>query len=269
MSKIHEPKRVIYYRDAENEDYAGTNINTKAVGADFPFAPIGVIWKFLAFIAYYVIAIPLVFFYCYVVCGFRVKNRKAVRKIRKGGFFLYANHSHFTDAFLAPIVAFPKRAYVIVGPDTVSIKGLRNFVQMVGAIPIPQNVKGMASFLNAVRLRTEEKCCISVFPEAHIWNYCTFLRPMKSGSFRYPVHLGVPSVAVAVTYQQRKLPFIRQPKRTVFISDPFYPDDTLSAKEAQRKLQEQVEAFLKEKTETYSTYAYYDYRQVAENNQNA
>lgn len=266
MRKEREPKRVIYYRDAANEDYAGTDIDTKSVGADFPFAPIGPVWKFFAFIAYYVIAIPLVFFYCYVICGFRVKNRKAIRKIRKEGFFLYANHSHFTDAFLAPIVAFPKRAYVIVGPDTVSIKGLRNFVQMVGAIPIPDVFSGMPSFLNAIRLRTEEKSCVSVFPEAHMWNYCTFLRPFKSGSFRYPVHLGVPSVAVAVTYQQRKLSFIKQPKRTVFISDPFFPDDTLSAKEAQRKLQEQVEAFLKEKTESYSTYTYYDYRQVAENN---
>ncbi len=263
--KVREPKRVIYYSDAESEDYAGTNIDTKTIGADFPFAPCGVIWKGLSFIAYYVIAIPLVFFYCYVVCGFRVKNRKAIRKLRKGGFFLFANHSHFTDAFLAPIVSFPKRAYVIVGPDTVSIKGLRNFVQMVGAIPIPQGLKGMASFLDAIRLRAEQKNCISVFPEAHIWNYCTFLRPMKSGSFRYPIHLGLPSVAVAVTYQQRKLPFIKQPKRTVFISDPFYPDDTLSAKEAQHKLQNEVETFLNDKLETYSVYKYFDYRKAEEN----
>jgi 1-acyl-sn-glycerol-3-phosphate acyltransferase len=258
----HEPKRVICYRDAENEDYAGTDIDTKVIGADFPFAPTGALWTALAFVAYYVIAIPIVFFYCYVVCGFRVKNRKAIRKIRKSGYFLYANHSHFTDAFLAPIVAFPKRAYVIVGPDTVSIKGLRTFVQMVGAIPIPQGLKGMASFLNAIRLRTEQKCCISVFPEAHLWNYCTFLRPLKSGSFRYPVHLGVPSVAVAVTYQQRRLRFIKQPKRTVFISDPIYPDETLSPKDAQRKLQEDVNSFLKDKLETYSVYKYFDYRKA-------
>ena len=262
MAKQHEPKRVIYYRDAANEDYAGTDIDTKSVGADFPFAPIGAIWKFFAFIAYYVIAAPLVFFYCYVFCGFRVKNRKAIRKIRKSGFFLYANHSHFTDAFLAPIVAFPKRAYVIVGPDTVSIKGLRNFVQMVGAIPIPDVFSGMPSFLNAIRLRIEENCCISVFPEAHMWNYCTFLRPLKSGSFRYPIHLGVPSVAVAVTYQQRKLPFLKKPRRTVFISDPFYPDGSLPQKEAQRKLQDEVEAFLREKLDTYSNYKYYDYRKA-------
>ena len=264
MKKEREPKRVIYYRDAANEDYAGTNIDTKSVGADFLFAPIGPVWKFFAFIAYYVIAIPIVFVICYIFCGFRVKNRKAIRKVRKGGFFLYANHSHFTDAFLAPIVAYPKRAYVIVGPDTVSIKGLRSFVQMVGAIPIPDIFSGMPSFLNAIRLRAEEKCCVSVFPEAHMWNYCTFLRPFKSGSFRYPVHLGVPSVAVAVTYQQRKLPFLKKPRRTVFISDAFFPDEALSPKEAQRKLQEQVEEFLMDKLDTYSDYKYYDYRKAEE-----
>ena len=257
---VKVPKRVIYYKDAANEDYAGTNINTQTVGADFPFAPNSAFWRFLAFIAYYVIAIPLVFFYCYVICGFRVKNRKAIRSIRKTGFFLYANHTHFTDAFLAPIVAFPKRAYVIVGPDTVSIKGIRTFVQMVGAIPIPQCIKGMTPFLAAVRLRSEQNCCISIFPEAHMWNYCTFLRPFKSGSFRYPVALNKPSVAVAVTYQRRKLSFIRQPKRTVFISDPFFPDDTLSAKEAQHKLEREVETFLRDKIDTCSVYKYYDYR---------
>ena len=255
-----EPKRVIYYRDAANEDYAGTNIDTQTVGAEFPFAPNSVLWRGLAFIAYYVIAIPLVFLCCYVFCGFRVKNRKAIRRIRKSGFFLYANHSHFTDAFLAPILAFPKRAFVIVNPDTVSIRGLRSFVQMVGAIPIPQGLKAMAPFFAAVKLRAEQKCCISVFPEAHMWNYCTFLRPLKSGSFRYPVLLHLPSVAVAVTYQKRKLPLFKSPRRTVFVSDPFYPDDALSQKEAQRKLQDDVETFLQDKLDAYSDYAYYEYR---------
>jgi len=258
--KVQNPKRIIYYRDAAKEDYAGTNINTQNVDADFPFAPKSVIWRFFAWIAYYVIAIPLVFFYCYAICGFRVKNRKAIRSVRKSGFFLFANHSHFTDAFLAPIVAFPKRAFVIAGPDTVSIKGIRTFVQMLGAIPIPQGLKAMTPFLEAIKLRSEQKSCISVFPEAHMWNYCTFLRPLKTGSFRYPVTFRMPSVAVAVTYQKRRPNWIKQPKRTVFISEPFYPDDTLSAKEAQRKLQNDVESFLKEKLETYSVYHYFDYR---------
>jgi len=258
------PKRVIHYRDAANEDYAGTNIDTKVVTADFPFAPKSRVFRFFAWIAYYVIAIPLVHLICFVFCGYHVRNKKGVRALKHTGYFLYANHTHFTDAFLSPITAFPKRAFVVVGPDTVSIKGLRVIVQMLGAIPIPQSVKAMRPYLDAVEQRIKEGNCVGVFPEGHMWNYCTFLRPFKAGSFRYPVALNVPSVAVAVTYQKRRIPFLRSPRRTVFVSDPFWPDASLPQKEAQRKLEREVEAFLKEKTETYSTYKYYDYRQITD-----
>ena len=253
-------EKVFTYSDPINDDFAGTDIRTKTVDETFPFLPKSPFFRFFGWIAYYIIAIPLVLFYCYCVCGFRVKNKKAVRKLKKRGYFMYANHTHFTDAFLAPIVAFPKRAYVLVGPDTVSIKGIRTIVQMLGAIPIPQERRAMPLFQHAVQTRADEMRCISIFPEAHMWNYCTFLRPFRPGSFRYPVSYDKPCIAVAVTYQKRKLPFLRQPKRTVFVSDPIEIDHTLSPREAQWKLASDVEAFIKEKIETYSDYKYYDYR---------
>ena len=264
MKKQAEPKRVIYYRDALNEDYAGTNIETQTVHADFPFIPDSLFFRVVGWIVYYLIAIPLVHLYCFVFAGYRIRNKKAVRSLRKSGFFLYANHTHFTDAFLAPIIAFPKRAFVLVSPDTVSIKGIRTLVQMLGAIPIPQEHKAIPLFCSAVETRAMEGRCISIFPEAHMWNYCTFVRPFHAGSFRYPINYGKPTVAVAVTYQRRRFPLIRQPKRTVFVSDPIYPDKTLSPKAAQRKLAEEVERFIREKSEQYSDYKYYDYRQVTD-----
>ena len=261
MKWHNEPKRIIYYKDAINEDYAGTNIDTQTVHADFPFIPESIFFRVFGWMAYYLLAIPLVHLYCYVFCGYHVKNKKAVRALKKSGFFLYANHTHFTDAFLAPIISFPKRAFVLVSPDTVSIKGIRTLVQMLGAIPIPQERKAIPLFCSAVETRAMEARCISIFPEAHMWNYCTFVRPFHIGSFRYPVNYNKPSVAVAVTYQRRKLPFIRQPKRTVFVSDPIYPDQTLSPKEAQRKLAAETEAFIREKVDAYSDYKYYEYIQ--------
>ena len=261
MKKNPEPKRVIYYRDAMNEDYAGTNIDTQTVHADFPFLPDSLFFRVVGWMAYYLLAIPLVHLYCYLISGYHVKNRKAVKSLKDSGFFLYANHTHFTDAFLAPIVAFPKRAFVLVSPDTVSIKGIRTLVQMLGAIPIPQDRKALPLFCNAVETRAVEGRCISIFPEAHMWNYCTFVRPFHAGSFRYPISYDKPSVAVAVTYQHRKCPLFRSPKRTVFVSDPIYPDKTLSAKAAQRKLGEEVERFIREKCEQYSDCKYYDYIQ--------
>lgn len=258
--KPTEPKRIIYYSDAANEDYAGTNIDTKAVDEHFPFLPKNVFFRFFGWIAYYILAIPLVHFYCFCICGYRVKNKKTVKALNKTGYFLYANHSHFSDAFLSPIVAFPKRAYVIVNPDAVSIPGIRTLVQMLGGIPIPQSIKAMPLFLTAVETRAKRGNCVGIFPEAHIWNYCTFLRPMHGASFRYPVAFDLPVIAVALTYQRRRIPFLRTPRRTLFVSDPIYPDPSLSKKEAQAKIASEVEAFLKEKLETYSDYAYYEYR---------
>lgn len=37
--------RVRYYSDPVNDDFAGTNINTCQVGADFPFVRSSAAWK--------------------------------------------------------------------------------------------------------------------------------------------------------------------------------------------------------------------------------
>ena len=248
MANVHEPKRVIYYRDAENEDYAGTNINTKSVGADFPFAPISPLWYVFAFLAYYVIAIPLVFFYCYIICGFRVKNRKAIRKIRKGGFFLYGNHTSFSDAYLAPVVSFPKKAFIIANPDAVSIPGIRGLVQMLGCIPIPTERRAMPKFTEAVYERIREGHCVVIYPEAHIWPYYTGIRPFNANSFHYQAKLGVPAVPMTVTYRNRKLfGLIRlnRPGMTLHIGEPVFPDTELPERERRQKLRDEVHAQMK------------------------
>ena len=254
------PKRIIYYKDAANDDFAGTDIQTKTVDETFPFLPKSPFFRFFGWIAYYLVAIPIVHLFCFGFCGFRIRNRKALRTLKKTGYFLYANHTHFSDAFVAPILAFPKRAYVIAGPDVVSIPGIRTLVQMLGAVPIPQSVKAMPLFLQAIEAHAKGGDCVGVFPEAHIWNYCTFLRPMHNASFHYPVAMQLPAVAVAVTYQKRKLPFLRTPRRTLYVSDPIRPDATLPRKEAQEKLTIEIRTFLEEKIAAYSDYAYYEYR---------
>lgn len=252
-------ERIVYYSDAANEDYAGTHIDAKTVGKEFDFAPTRHTWRVTSWFVYTCIAMPLVSFYCYLVAGYRVKNRKARKSIQKHGYFLYANHTHFSDAFLAPIVACPKRAFVLVSPDTVSIKGIRWLVQALGAVPIPQTLAAMPAFLDAVKQRIDENNCISIFPEAHLCQYCTFVRPFRDGAFRYPVQFHAPCIAVAVTYQKRRLPFFKTPRRTVFLSEPFFPDPALSPKAAQRALKAQCEQFITEKVAKYSTYAFVQY----------
>lgn len=131
-------KRVYYYNDEVNDDFASTNgkINSDTVNGDYRYSHPSVGWKIASFFAYRVFATPLVWLYTKVWLGVRVKNRRALRKVK--GCFVYMNHTqNIADAFLPTISAFPKRAYVVTGPETVSIKGIRVLVALLGAVPLP------------------------------------------------------------------------------------------------------------------------------------
>ena len=257
---------VVYYRDELNDDFAGNDISAVKVGSDFPFYPKGLLWRIGEFIAYYLIAIPAVAL-IWLVSGFTIHGRRKIRALRKKlraegdkGFFLYANHTHWLDAFCGPLVCFPTKSQVLVSPDTVSIKGIRTFVQMLGAIPVPTEREAVPLFIDAIERRIDEGRAVMIFPEAHIWPYCAFVRDFKAGSFRYPVKQGVPAVAVCVTYTRRKLlRFIKTPHRHVYISDPFFPDPSLSAPEAKQKLRDEVYEWLKKTAEEHSDYEYVRY----------
>lgn len=257
---------VVYYRDERNDDFAGNDISAVKVGSDFPFYPKGLLWRIGEFIAYYLIAIPAVAL-IWLVSGFTIHGRGKIRALRKKlraegdkGFFLYANHTHWLDAFCGPLVCFPTKSQVLVSPDTVSIKGIRTFVQMLGAIPVPTEREAVPLFIDAIERRIDEGRAVMIFPEAHIWPYCAFVRDFKAGSFRYPVKQGVPAFAVCVTYTRRKLlRFIKTPHRHVYISDPFFPDPSLSAPEAKQKLRDEVYEWLKKTAEEHSDYEYVRY----------
>ncbi|MDO4567353.1 MAG: lysophospholipid acyltransferase family protein [Clostridia bacterium] len=253
-------KRVVRYTDAAHDDFAGTGVRACEVTADFDFAPKSLLFRVSSFLLYYVVAMPLIWFYCHIILGWRIKNRRALRGIG-GAYFVYANHSHYSDAFLSPLVTFPRRSYVVTSPDAVSIKGIRWLVRLLGAIPIPTAPSAAKRYMRAVSQRIDENACVGVFPEAHIWPFCTFLRPFGSAAFHYPVMKNRPAVAVAVTYQRRKGLFAAfgTPKRTIYISEPFYPDEALAPKAAQRKLCSQVSDFLAQTLAARSDYAYVEY----------
>ena len=153
-----------------------------------------------------------------------VRNRKALRGL-KGGYFLYGNHTQaFPNATYPSLLAFPHRAYVVANPDAVSIPHIRNIVQMLGALPVPDNLAGQRAFIRAMEERLGQKGVIVIYPEAHIWPYYTGVRPFPDASFAYPVHCGRPVVACAVTYRRRRLLRFLPPALTLTLSDPIWPD---------------------------------------------
>lgn len=255
-------KKVFYYTDPLNDDFAGTNINEKKVDHTFKYVHKNPIWRFFAFIVYYIIAIPFVWLYERIFLRAKFVNKKALKKIKQP-YFMYGNHTGFIDAFSPNLISFPKRNKILVSPDTVSIKGLRTIVEMLGAIPVPSELDGIKKFTEAIKYTHQKKCNITIYPEAHIWPYYTGVRPFKSTSFGYPVMLNAPVVAFFTAYSEPKGLFksLRKANVTIYISEPIYPNKELPRKQAQEELRNKVYDFMTKCSEKYSTYQVIQYVQ--------
>ena len=263
-----QKERVIYYSDLLNDDFAGTNIKTCSLPADFCYLHSSLLWKILTFVVYYVIAVPLVWLMAKLLLGLKFQNRKVLRSLRKTGFFLYGNHTQVLDAYVPALAAFPKKSYIVASPDTVSIPGIKLLVMMLGALPLPSGPAGARRFLQAIDARLQEGACMSIYPEAHIWPFYTGIRPFSDAPFRYPVKSGAPVVAMVTTYRKRKGIFAlcRRPGMTVTFSEPFYPDSSLPIKDAQAKLRNQVFDFMESVSKDREQVEYIRYEQKKVNN---
>ncbi|MDD4110894.1 MAG: 1-acyl-sn-glycerol-3-phosphate acyltransferase [Clostridia bacterium] len=233
-------KKVIYYSDELNNDFAGTNIKAKPLGKNFKFIKKNPLWILLSFILRCFV-IPIAFLYCKIKFRYKIINKKALKECKRSGYFLYGNHTqHSADAFIPSLIAFPKRTFIITSLDAVSVPGLRQVVLMLGAIPIPNlaNQENAKNFLEAIEKRNVQGHCLAIYPEAHIWPYYTKIRNYKSVSFKYPVRLNEPSYCFTTTYQKRKDG--KRPRITIYIDGPFYPKTELNPKEQQEELRNRI-----------------------------
>lgn len=263
----HEPK-IVYYNDELNDDFAGTHIKAKTIDKNFKYIHKNPIWRFFTFFVYNVIAIPVVTIYCKLFKRVKFVNRKAVRKAQrkqKNGMFFYGNHTAVIDAYTPNIISIPRRNKILVSPDTVSIKGMKNIIQLLGGVPVPNDLSGMRNFTKAVEYYNKKGYNITIFPEAHIWPYYTGVRNFKDSSFAYPVLTNSPVFAFFTAYSKPKGLFAKHRKAniTVYVSDAFYPDLTKTKKEAQKELRDKCYNFMKEYSEKYTEFVYIDYQPAA------
>lgn len=249
---------VFRYRDKRTDDFSGIRKETRTIDAKYPYLHKNPFWNAAAFFVYHVIMIPFAFLYSKLRFRLKIVNRRAMRKSKGKGCFLYGNHTLLAgDAFFPNLVAFPKRSYVVVHADNVSTPGTENYVQMCGAIPIPTTFDGMRPFLGAIETRIRNGNCVVIYPEAHVWPYYTGIRPFDSTSFRYPVRYGGAVFASTVTYQKRRRGKV--PKVTLFVDGPFTADPALSPREQEKQLRDAVyEAMCRRAAEnsTYSPFLY-------------
>ena len=254
-------QRVRYYSDEKNDDFARLNISKKPLGEDFEYEHTNIIWNTCASVVYYLVAKPLIFLIVKVAHEQKFRNRKVLKKARKSGAFIYANHTNaILDAAVPNIVKATKRNYIIASPSATSIPGLKNLVEMLGAIPIGDTLSENKKMVKCVNRRIEEGKFVTIYPEAHIWPYYTGIRDFESVSFGYPCYTNTPAFTVTNCYQKRRVG--KRPKVVSYVDGPFYPDNTLPLRERKEKLRNECHESMRRRAEESSTYSYISYEKV-------
>lgn len=239
-------KEKIRYYHSFDEDFIESKEQNYKLDADYKWLRHDILSKFLS-VLIYTLALIFSSVYCHLFLHLKFKNRKALRGTAKSGAFIYANHTQpVGDVFCPALAAFPNRIYTLVSPANLGIPFIGKILPYLGALPIADNIKGIKKLNEAIEYRLEQNRCIVIFPEAHVWEYCTFIRPFGAASFKFPVKYDKPVFCLTATYQKRK--FGKKPKMTIYADGPFYADKTLSPKEQAADLQNRVSNKMKERS---------------------
>lgn len=254
-------KRVIYYNDFNRDDFAhDIGIKWKPLPEKMKFYHRGLIWRSCGALIYYILALPICWLYSKIKFGVRVVGRKKLRKARIRGYFVYGNHTQEVDGFLNQVfVTNPRKTCIVCSQDVVCIKGIRNLVMMLGAIPVPERPSEAKKFIDAIEFHHKHGDAIVIYPEAHIWPYTTLIRDFPDASFTYPAQMNAPVVAVCSTYEERKFLRHRSPRLVVHVSDPFYPNMSLPLGERTHELRDLVYNYMVDVSSSLDNYEYVRY----------
>lgn len=194
--------------------------------------------------------------YCKCFLHMKVRGREKLKAV-KGSFFIYGNHTQpVGDVFIPALCVLPRRIYTVVSTANYGIPVIGKILPYLGALPIVDNLRGMKELTKAMRCRLDKGNPIVIYPEAHVWEYYTGIRPFPDNSFKFPVKFEKPAFAMTVTYRKSKL--FRRPVMEVFLDGPFYGEGA-TAKEKAASLHREVFAVMQERSKN-SDCQYIEYR---------
>lgn len=233
-----------YYTDERRDDLSGIERRSVRIDGSYRYLHQSLLWRLAECLVYRVIMTPIAALWCRLKYRVRIVGREKLRACGRFGCFLYGNHTLMDgDAFLPTLCCFPKKTAVVVSPDNLAVPLTRRWIELCGAIPVPTELSATRPFLNALEKHTLLGHAVAVYPEAHVWPYCSFIRDYPSDAFRYPVRFSMPSYAMTVVHRKPR-GRRRQPDVTVYVDGPFYPDSTLSDRAQAQELRDRIHAVM-------------------------
>ena len=238
-------REVIYYKDELNDEFSTAKIEAKKIDKNYKYEH-SFLWEACSYLLQNIFSMPIKIGYSKIKFRLKYIGREKLKKYKNTGYFIYANHTQpFADTFIPSVANYPKRNFLIVNPANVSIKYAGHIIEMLGAIPTPDDKTAAKNFLQTIEKRIKQKYSVTIYPEAHIWPYYTKIRPFKDVSFKYPVELNVPVFSLTNTYQSYGKNKI---KIVSYIDGPFFAKNELNKKEKQRYLRNIVYETMQERS---------------------
>lgn len=213
-------REVRYYSDF-SDDFAKSKNQDFKLPENYKWLREGLFAKVFSAIVY---ALAVVFGKIYCTAVLRMKKTSGKQKLKDvhDGCFIYGNHTQpVGDVVIPALCAFPKRIYTVVSPANYGIPVIGRILPYLGALPIAETIGGMREFNRAIEHRISRNNPVVFYPEAHVWEYYTDIRPFPDTSFKFPARLEKPSFAMTTTYQKSR--FFKRPQMRVYIDGPFVP----------------------------------------------
>lgn len=246
MKQDFDTPKIIYYTNELEDEFSEAVITPRKIDGNYDYEG-GILRRIGRGFWYFVLAKPLAFLFLKIKFRHKIINRKCLKHAVKQGFFLYGNHTNaIADALIPTMVGHPASVYVIVHANNVSMPILGKITPSLGAIPLPDDKEAVKHFNITISNKIAAGKCIAIYPEAHIWPYCTWIRNFKDSSFRYPVQYNTPVYCFTNTYQKRK--HSKTPQIVTYVDGPFYPDEALSGRDRRVQLHAQVLNTMKERS---------------------
>lgn len=214
----------IHWSDEKNQDFNEIGLKRKGIPEGFKYKHTSKVYWFFSHFLYYGLAKWIIGIFC-ISHGIRTENKKAIKKLKGEGAFIYANHVAISDCFKYPIY-IGKRVDAIGYSDALSMPVAGKLAVMLGLIPLPlkedrDSFHKMTDSINY--LVKEKKHYVLIFPEAHIWPYYTEIRNWPNNSLIYPAMMMAPIIPAVTIWKKRK--FRKVPRQVIVFGEPIYPKE--------------------------------------------
>lgn len=253
-------QKTIYY-NSFSDDFITTKNQSKTIPENYKFIkknPFATVFGVILFAIFKLIA----HFYAHFTLRLKIVGRDKLKIYVKStgkGYYIYANHVLPYGDVYNPVLYNPVQPYYICDSSNLGIPILGPLLPYVGALPIPDFIRGKKNLFDAISARAKQGKAIVIYPEAHVWPYYTNIRPFETTGFNFPVRDNLPIFTATTTFQSRgKKHQNKKPRVTIYIDGPFYPNESLDKKARIASLHDRAYDTLTSRTKL-STYKYITY----------